>query len=58
MEVNEVFMEDKETFVEGEWIFPHFLFSTDAVVRRCSSKQVFLKIWQIPWENTCAGVSF
>ena len=31
---------------------------TLAVVRSCSSKQVFLKISQISLENTCVGVSF
>ena len=29
-----------------------------AVVHRCSSKQVFLKISQISRENTCIAVSF
>ena len=32
--------------------------STEAVVRKCSSKQVFLKISQISQENTCVGISF
>ena len=27
-------------------------------IRRCSTKLVFLKIWQISQENTCFGVSF
>ena len=31
---------------------------TEAVVQRCSIKQVFLKIWQNSQENTCARVSF
>ena len=31
---------------------------TEAVVRRCSVKKVFLKIWQKSQENTCAIVSF
>ena len=31
---------------------------TEAVVRRCSSKWVLLKISQYSQENTCAGVSF
>ena len=31
---------------------------SEAVVRRCSSKQVFLKISQIPQGNTCAGDTF
>ena len=31
---------------------------TEAVVRRCSAKQVFLKISQILQENLCAGVFF
>ena len=31
---------------------------TEAAVRRCSSKQVFLKISQYSQENTCVGVSF
>ena len=30
----------------------------EAVVRRCFSKQVFLKISQYSQENTCVGVSF
>ena len=30
----------------------------EAVVRRCSSKQVLLKILQISQENACVGVSF
>ena len=30
----------------------------EAVVRRCSSKEVFLKISQYPQENICVGVSF
>ena len=30
----------------------------EAVVRRFSSKQVFLQILQISRENTCVGVSF
>ena len=29
---------------------------TEAVVRRCSAKKVFLKIWQKSQENTCAIV--
>ena len=32
--------------------------NSEAVVRRCSSKQVLLKISQISQENTCAGVYF
>ena len=32
--------------------------TTEAVVRRYSSKWVFLKISQISQENTCVGVSF
>ena len=32
--------------------------STETVVRRCSSKQVFLKISQISQEITCVGISF
>ena len=31
---------------------------TEAVLRRCSSKYVFLKILQISHENTCVGISF
>ena len=31
---------------------------TESAVRRCSSKQVFLKILQYSQENTCVGVSF
>ena len=31
--------------------------AAEAVVRRCSSKQVVLKISQYSHENTCAGVS-
>ena len=30
----------------------------EAVVHRCSSKQMFLKISQFTQENTCVGVSF
>ena len=30
----------------------------EAVVRKCSSKVMFLKILQVSQENTCAGVSF
>ena len=30
---------------------------SDAVVRRCSVKKVFLKIWQNSQENNCIGVS-
>ena len=29
----------------------------ESVVRRCSLKKMFLKISQILWENTCAGIS-
>ena len=29
----------------------------EAILRKCSSKQVFLKISQISQENTCTGVS-
>ena len=32
--------------------------TTEAVVRRYSSKSVFLKILQISQESTCIGVSF
>ena len=32
--------------------------SSEAVVRRCSVKEVFLKISQNSQENTCARVSF
>ena len=32
--------------------------TVEAVIRRCSSKQVFLKISQISQENTYVGVSF
>ena len=31
---------------------------TEAVVRRCSSKYIFMKNFQISQENTCAGGSF
>ena len=31
---------------------------TEAVVQRCSVKNVFLEISQNPQENTCARVSF
>ena len=31
---------------------------TETVFRRCSLKNVFLKIWQNSQENTCVGVSF
>ena len=34
------------------------LIGLEAVVGRCSSKWVFLKIEQISKENTCVGVSF
>ena len=30
----------------------------EAVIRRCSSKQVFLKVSHTSQESTCAGVSF
>ena len=30
----------------------------EAFVRKCSSKQVFLKISQLSQENICVGVSF
>ena len=26
--------------------------------QRCSVKKIFLKIYKIPWENTCVGVCF
>ena len=32
--------------------------SSEAVVQRCSVKEVFLKISQNPLENTCTRVSF
>ena len=32
--------------------------NTEAVVRRCSSKQLLLKLSQISQESTCVGVSF
>ena len=31
---------------------------TEAALRRCSSKQMFLKISQISKESTCLGASF
>ena len=34
------------------------LVTAEAAVRRCSSKQVFLKIHQYSQENTCGGISF
>ena len=34
------------------------VYRAEAAVRRCSSKQVFLKISQNSQENTCARVSF
>ena len=33
-------------------------FWSEAVIRRCSSKQVFLKFSHISQENTCVGVYF
>ena len=35
-----------------------YIVKAEAVVCRCSSKQVFLKILQISHEKTCVGVSF
>ena len=32
--------------------------SSEEAVHRCSSKYVFLNIFQYSQENTCAGVSF
>ena len=40
--------------MEGEIIMPLL----EAVVHRCSSKKVFLKIMQISQENTSVGFSF
>ena len=36
----------------------HIHMYAEAVVRKCSSKKMFLKISQISQENTCVGVSF
>ena len=35
-----------------------YYLSTEAVVRRCSEKNVFLKVSQSLQESTCAGVRF
>ena len=32
--------------------------NTEAVLRRCTSEQVFLKIWQCSQKNTCFGAFF
>ena len=44
------------TFSKRDW--KDNLSSPEAVVSRCSSKQVFLKISQISPKNTCIGVSW
>ena len=35
-----------------------WLKNSEAIVQRCSVKKVFLDIWQISQENTCARVYF
>ena len=32
--------------------------SSEAAIRKCFSKKMFLKIWQYSPEDTCVGVSF
>ena len=40
------------------WILRSFSEQPEEVVRRCSVKKAFLKIWQNSQENICARVSF
>ena len=35
-----------------------YILYAEAVVRKCSSKKMFLKILQISQENNCVGVAF
>ena len=45
--------------VDAQYLINNFTIrSTDAAVRRCSSKQVFLKILQYSQEGICVGISF
>ena len=44
---------------DTQYLINNFMIrSTDAAVRRCSSKQVFLKILQYSQEGICVGISF
>ena len=60
----EEFLDDKGAFDDGtecddsENDDENCTENIEAVVWRCSSKLVFLKISQISQENTCVGVSF
>ena len=60
----EEFLDDKSAFYnvsesdDGDNDDEHYNENMETVVRRCSSKQVFLKISEISQENTCVGVSF
>ena len=60
----EAFLDNKSAFPDGSESDysdnddENYNENTEAFVRRCSSKQVFLKISQIAQENTCVGVSF
>ena len=47
-----------EEFVELGSIEIGSINTTEAVARRCSAKNIVLKISQSPQENTCAIVSF
>ena len=49
----------KKRSADVQYLISNFTIrSTEAAVRRCSSKQVFLKISQYSQENTCVGISF
>ena len=60
----EEFLDDKSAFYsgsesdDGDNDDENYNENMETVVRRCSSKQVFLKISQISQENTCVGFSF
>ena len=60
----EEFLDDKSAFYDGskrddsENNDQNYTKNIEVVVRRCSSKYIFLKISQISQENTCVGVSF
>ena len=60
----EEFLDDKGAFYDGsesddsENDDENYTENIEAVVRRCSSKFVFLKMSQISQENTRVGVSF